>query len=283
MVLGTRTDVARERTVRGVPDFIVALDKLEIPYSPDAYAAIIADQVKQRQAGIVLMAATATGKDVMPRVAQLLGVSLAQDCTEVSLQGADLVFTRPLYGGKILADVILTSWPILATIRPRSIPAEDRVLAPDCVLPNVITPEPLTIVETVSSVRSGRPDVTEAEIVVSGGRGMGGPENWDILEDLVDALGPKATLACSRPVSDDGWRPHDEHVGQTGRSIAPDLYIACGISGAIQHVAGIAGSKCIVAINRDAEAPIFKVADYGIVGDLFEVVPALAKAVRNLA
>ena len=246
----------------------------------DVHAAAAAQAVRDSGAGVVLMAATATGKDLMARTAQLLRASLAQDCIGFQVGEKGLEFTRPLYGGKVLADVRVTSHPALATIRPRSFPASAGDLASRITKMQVSPPPPLAVVTRQDTEGRRGLDVTEADIVVSGGRGMQGPENWHVLEDLVEALGPRATLACSRPVSDSGWRPRAEHVGQTGRTITPDLYIACGISGAIQHMAGITGSKCIVAINKDPDAPVFKMVDYGVVGDLFDVVPELTKAIR---
>ncbi len=235
-----------------------------------------------REARLVLMGATAVGKDAMARVAGHLRVPLAQDCTGYRLEEGTVVFTRPLHGGKVFADVHLAARPALATFRPRAQPA----FAGMADVLTQVARESASHARVRTELREagvGRSlDVAEADIVVSGGRGMQGPEHWHLLESLVHALGPRAALACSRPVSDEGWRPRAEHVGQTGRAIAPDVYVACGISGAIQHVAGITGSKCIIAINRDADAPIFKVADYGIVGDLFEVVPALTQAIKAL-
>jgi len=231
---------------------------------------------------IVIMAATSTGKDVMGRVAQLFNAPLAQDCTGLEVHSDTIVFKRELYGGKVIANTKLSAMPVLATFRPRSF---SSISPSDALVGSVLRVQhhfiPKVNVTLQARSRNERPDVTEAPIVVSGGRGLKGPENWHILEDLLDALGPNAALACSRPVSDENWRPHHEHVGQTGRAIAPDLYIAVGISGAIQHVAGIARSKCILAINKDRDAPIFQVADYGIVGDLFEVVPALTAEIRE--
>ena len=272
------TPVVEGHTVEGAEKSIVVM----VPESPDAKAEAIAHVARELKADVILMAATATGKDVMACVATRLGVSLLQDCIACAVENGALVFTRPLYGGKVLADVCLTTHPVLATIRPRVCTAADERKTSVIETLPFVYPEPLTVAEIIASSGQDRPDVTEAQIVVSGGRGLRGPDNWHILEALVEALGSRATLACSRPVSDDGWRPREEHVGQTGRTISPDLYVACGISGAIQHVAGITGSKCIVAINKDPEAPIFKVADYGIVGDLFEVVPQLTSAILAL-
>lgn len=235
-----------------------------------------------KTADLIIMPATSTGKDVMGRLAQRLDAPLAQDCTGFEVIAGRPVFKRALYGGKVTANVKLSGELTLVSFRPRSyapIPQSDEVTV---ARPGKVRlPELMAAVTLQEKASSERPDVTEASIVVSGGRGLQGPENWHVLEDLLDALGPDAALACSRPVSDENWRPHSEHVGQTGRAVAPDLYIAVGISGATQHVAGIARSKCILAINKDPAAPIFKVADYGIVGDLFEVVPSLAAAIRS--
>ena len=254
-------------------------------FVPTDYIDACAEALAQhaQSARLLLMAATAKGKDLMARVAGHLTAPLAQDCVGYRVDVGTIIFRRPLYGGKLLADVQYAASPVLATFRPRTQPA---LGAAADVLQHVIglAPEadPRVRVERREAETGRALDVTEAAIVVSGGRGMQGPEHWPILEELVSVLGPRATLACSRPVSDEGWRPRAEHVGQTGRSIAPDVYVAVGISGAIQHVAGIAGSRCIIAINKDAAAPIFEVADYGIVGDLFAVVPALTKAIRVL-
>lgn len=254
----------------------------DIYQGAELLASIAAQMVESTD--VVMMAATSTGKDVMGRLAQHLSVPLAQDCTGFEVISDGIRFKRSLYGGKVIADVKLSGKPILVSFRPRSftpIAPSDGFAKAVAYAVNSITPK--TSVNLQTKAASERPDVTDASIVVSGGRGLQGPENWHILEDLLDALGPDAALACSRPVSDDHWRPHSEHVGQTGRAIAPDLYIAVGISGATQHIAGIARSKCILAINKDPDAPIFKVADYGIVGDLFEVVPALTAAIQDAA
>lgn len=232
---------------------------------------------------VILMMHTAGGSDLMGRMAQHLDVPLPSDCVGLELKNDQIKFTRALYGGKVLSTVRVTSSPIMATFRPRTFSALPKQTSRATAIEIYVDPiASQSSVSMVAEAVKDRLDVTEADLVVSGGRGMQDPENWRMLEDLVTALGPRATLACSRPVSDNGWRPRSEHVGQTGRAIAPDLYIACGISGAVQHVAGIARSKCIVAINKDPDAPIFQVADYGIVGDLFEVVPALTAAIRQL-
>ena len=180
----------------------------------------------------------------------------------------------------MLADVKVVSKPAMATLRSKSYKPEENPSSPTLEKLDLDLPQPQVVVEAIELASAGKMDVTEADLIVSGGRGLRGPENWHILEALAEALG--AATACSRPVSDEGWRPHEEHVGQTGKTVAPDLYIAAGISGAIQHIAGISSSKYIVAINKDPEAPIFKVADYGIVGDVFEVLPRFTEEVKKL-
>lgn len=254
-------------------------DKLT-QFSPDAYAKVIAEAIKESNAEVVLMGATFTGKDVMARVAQILNVGLAQDCVDIRTDDQGILFKRPMYAGKVHAEVRLTSSPVLATIRPKSYKPVENPVAISTEQLSIEVPAPKVVVTSYEGSNTGKMDVTEADIIVSGGRGMQGADKWDIIEDLAGLLG--AATGCSRPVSDDGWRPHEEHIGQTGKTVSPDLYIACGISGAIQHVAGVSSSKYIVAINKDPEAPIFKVADYGIVGDVFEVLPTMIEEVKKL-
>ncbi len=248
-------------------------------YSPDGYAKILADAVKQQEANVLLMGATATGKDLAPRVGALLNAAVANDCTEVEAEGDDLKIVRPMYAGKVLTTVRLQSDVKIITVRPNVYMAEEVSGQADVETVDADVPDFRTVVEEIKAAAKGKLDVTEADIVVSGGRGMKGPENWHLIEDLADALG--AANGASRAVVDAGWRPHDEQVGQTGKTVSPSLYIAVGISGAIQHLAGMSSSKYIVAINKDPEAPIFKVADYGIVADLFEVVPRMIEELKN--
>ncbi len=264
----------------GIGKAVVVEDPKVHQFSPDCHAAAIAAVVRETRATVVLMGATAIGKDVMPRVAMLLESALAQDCTAYRVDGGQLFFTRPMYAGKVFAQVRITGSPVMATLRPRACKPEEHAVSVSVEKLSPELPEPLAMVEAWEKAEGDRLDVTQADIVVSGGRGLRGPENWHLIENLARVLG--AATGCSRPVSDEGWRPHDEHVGQTGKTVSPNLYIACGISGAIQHVAGISSSKYILAINKDPEAPIFKVADYGIVGDVFEVLPALTEEIKKL-
>lgn len=253
-------------------------------YSPEGYAPVLADRILQGGYGAVLLSASASGRDLAPRLAALLDVPLASDATGVEVVEGRLRVERPVYSGKAFALIELQGTPALVSIRPNAFPATE---APAAGSVSVFTPtvDPAgwrtRVVERRSST-GGAVDVEEATVIVSGGRGMRGPGQWHLLEALRDALGPGVALGASRAVVDAGWRPHAEQVGQTGKTVSPKLYVAVGISGAIQHLAGMRTAKTIVAINRDADAPIFQVADYGIVGDLFEVVPRLTAEIEAL-
>ena len=251
---------------------------------PAPFAVALADHVGGHGYAAVLFAATATGRDLAPRVAAGLGVSLLTDCTAVEVADGAIVVTRPVYAGKALSRVRSLATPALLSIRPNVFPPRkqprEAVLRQMPIGTNR-TPASYRVVGFEAS-RGTALDVSEATIVVSGGRGMKGPEHWHLLAGLRDAIGETAALGASRAVVDAGWRPHAEQVGQTGKTVTPKLYFAIAISGAIQHLAGMRTSGVIVAVNRDADAPIFGVADYGIVGDAFEVVPKLAEAIREL-
>jgi electron transfer flavoprotein alpha subunit len=252
-------------------------------YDAAGYARAVAAAVEAVKPALLLFGASAMGKDLAPRVAARLGVGLANDCTALSAEGGKLVATRPVYAGKANLRVSFPKVPAIASLRPKVFAAVSRN-------GNAAAVEPLDFVYDAQASRArvtrlaassgGKVDLTESEIIVSGGRGLKGPENFKLVEELAAALG--ATVGASRAVVDAGWRPHSDQVGQTGKTVSPKLYVAVGISGAIQHLAGMSSSRCIVAINKDPEAPIFKVADYGLVGDLFEVVPALTQAVKEL-
>ena len=251
-------------------------------YNPDGFAATIASIAPGYAA--VVFAATATGKDLAPRVAARLGVGLATDAVGLAVEGGGIVATRPVYAGKVLQKVRLTGIPALVSVRPNTFEGGNgREQAG-----TGANPEPVAVpafearvrVREVKAPAQAVLDVAEAPIVVSGGRGLKEPANFKLLEELADALGSTA-VGASRAVVDAGWREHAAQVGQTGKTVSPSLYIAVGISGAIQHLAGMRTARTIVAINRDKDAPIFKVADYGIVGDLFEIVPRLTDEVRK--
>jgi len=248
-------------------------------YHPDGYAATIAAAGKGHRA--ILFAATATGRDLAPRVAARLGVGLATDVTALSVDGGKVVATRPVYAGKALQQLRLERSPALASLRPNTVALTET---PRAGAAEPVSVPPFTTRVKVTGIKAPADaalDVAEAGIVVSGGRGLKEPANFALLEELAGAIG-NAAVGASRAVVDAGWRDHGAQVGQTGKTVSPSLYVAIGISGAIQHLAGMRTAKTIVAINRDKDAPIFKVADYGIVGDLFEVVPRLTAEIRKL-
>ncbi len=248
------------------------------PWSPDAIARDIAAVVKELGAKAFLAAATTTGKDVAPRVAALLDSTLLSDCTGLKNEGGAFQATRPWLAGKAIATLTSSAPVFCATTRPNVFAVAEAGGNAE-VVTRPASKDGKATVSAVAAKTGGKLDVKEAPVVVSGGRGLRGPENFKLIEELAAAFGNAATGA-SRAVVDAGWRPHAEQVGQTGKTVSPQLYVAVGISGAIQHLAGMRTSKVIVAINKDAEAPIFKIADYGIVGDAFEIVPALTKAVQ---
>ncbi|MEN6561744.1 MAG: electron transfer flavoprotein subunit alpha/FixB family protein [Acidobacteriota bacterium] len=252
-------------------------------YSAQAYAAALAGFAAEAKPAALFFSATAMGKDMAPRVAARLGVSLAADCTKVAVKDGALEFTRPIYAGKAILSVKLKTSPQLATLRPNVFPAGEPVEGGgEVVKMAAAVPEGAVkgrVVEVLKE-ETTELDVTEADVVISGGRGLKGPEAFALLRDMA-AVFPRAAVGASRSAVDSGWIGHQHQVGQTGKTVSPQLYLAVGISGAIQHLAGMSSSKVIAAVNKDPEAPIFKVADYGIVGDLFEVVPKLTEELKK--
>jgi electron transfer flavoprotein alpha subunit len=253
-------------------------------YAPEAQAQAVVDRIKAERHEIVVTAAGATGRDLAPRVAALLGVPLVADATDLAIAAGNIVVTRPVYAGKALLKVKVVARPAVLSLRPNVFtpverPREGKI---ETVAVNLPNGPGRVVVREMKSADSGALDVAEAPIVISGGRGLKEPANFKLLEDLARAFGGRAAVGASRAVVDAGWRPHADQVGQTGKTVSPPLYIAVGISGAIQHLAGMRTSGVIVAINRDKDAPIFKIADYGIVGDLFEIVPKLTEEIRKL-
>jgi electron transfer flavoprotein alpha subunit len=251
-------------------------------YTPEAYAATVAAVAQSDAWFAVVFAASATGRDLAPRVAAQLDVPLAADVTALDVEDGELVVTRPVYSGRAFAQLTIDAEPRLVSIRPNVFRAQERPAAGEVAPVEVAAGEERGVrVREVKAAAGGKLDVGEAPIVISGGRGLRGPEHWHLLEALRDAIGGNAALGASRAVVDAGWRPHAEQVGQTGKTVSPQLYFAIAISGAMQHLAGMRGSGTIVAINKDPDAPIFKVADYGIVGDVQEIVPRLAEEIRK--
>jgi electron transfer flavoprotein alpha subunit len=253
------------------------------PYRGEVWVPVLDALVERESPRAIFGPVTSRQREFLARLAARLGVGLAADCVALALEGDRLVATRPVYAGKLLSKVAWAKTPWVATLRPNVFrPADAQagrtasVERPALTLPAAR----MKLVERREEVSTGLPELTEAELVLSGGRGMKGPENYVILEELGGVIG--AAVGASRAAVDAGWRPHRFQIGQTGRTISPKLYMGFGVSGAIQHLAGMRTSKVIVAVNKDPEAPIFKIADYGIVADLFEVVPHLTQEFKKL-
>jgi electron transfer flavoprotein alpha subunit len=276
-------DLAKELGQYGAAKVHVVQSAALKLYTAEAYAKVVADLAKAGGAEVILASHTPTGRDFMPRVAALLGVGIATDCTSLKFEGSKIQVRRPVYAGKATVEVeFLGSGPQMATVRANAlgIPKPDAGKSAEAMNETVDTGALKTKVTEVVKGNTGRPDVTEASIVISGGRSLKSADNFKMLEELADVLG--AAVGASRAAVDSGFRPHRDQVGQTGKVVSPTLYIATGISGAIQHLAGMRTSKTIVAFNSDPEAPIFQVADYGIVGDLFAVIPALKEEFKKI-
>jgi electron transfer flavoprotein alpha subunit len=253
-------------------------------YSTQDYAFALASLAQKVSPEVILFPATSQGKDLAPRLAAKLGVSLASDCTKIVVKNGKLEFTRPIFAGKALLSFTLKSTPNVATLRPNVFSlGESGTQQGELVKESIALPaeQPKARVVEILQERGGEMDVSEADIIISGGRGMKGPENFGLLSELSSII-PRSAVGASRSAVDSGWIGHQHQVGQTGKTVSPNLYMAFGISGAIQHLAGMSSSKYIVAVNKDPEAPIFKVADYGIVGDLFEVIPRLKDELKKI-
>jgi electron transfer flavoprotein alpha subunit len=250
-------------------------------YSTSAYTGIISDYAKEAGVSIMVISGTALGKDLAPHISARLNAGFLMDCVSLEASSGEITATRPVYAGKALIDAKIKTDVKIFVLRPNVFKAEikDENGAADVETRNVENPDLKTRVTEIKK-SEGKLDVAEADIIVSGGRGLKAAENFHLVEELADALG--AAVGASRAVVDAGWRDHREQVGQTGKTVSPSLYVACGISGAIQHLAGMSSSKYIVAINKDEEAPIFGVADYGIAGDVFEILPALTEEIKKV-
>lgn len=281
IVVGNEIENINETAKYGVNKVTLFKNASLANYSASAYTSIVTDYAKETQAEVLVFSATSFGKDLAPRVAARLNAGVVADCTELDTSSGEIIATRPVYAGKALIEVKLKSQIKIISIRPnvfKAMPSENGASA-EVTIKEVASPDLKTkVIEFKKS--EGKLDVAEADIIVSGGRGLKGPENFHLVEELADTLG--AAVGASRAAVDAGWRPHREQVGQTGKTVSPSLYVACGISGAIQHLAGMSSSKYIVAINKDKDAPIFGVADYGIAGDLFEILPELTEEIKKI-
>ena len=251
-------------------------------YSPEVTMATAADRLKSGGYRAAMFSTTAQGRDLAPRVAARLGVSIVTDVLSFEIEGDSIVVRHPMNIGKVIATIAIAATPAIIAMRPNVIaPARNAKAGRVETVQPAIDPASarVKVIETRQG-GGGKLDLAEAPVVIAGGRGLKSAANFKLVEDLAAAFG-NAAVGATRAVTDDGWRPHSDQIGQTGRLVSPQLYIALGISGAVQHLAGMRTSKTIVAVNKDKDAPIFKVADYGIVGDVFEVIPALTEAVRE--
>ena len=265
----------------GADSVIVVENAALTNYNPEVATAIAAERIKSGGYRAAIFSTSAQGRDLAPRVAARLGVSIVTDVLSFEVEGDAIVVRHPMNIGKVIATIAMTTTPAVIAMRPNVISPAQNAKAGRVENAQPAVDPGSTRVKVIETKQGSREklDLAEAPVVIAGGRGLKAAEKFKLVEDLASAFG-NAAVGATRAVTDDGWRPHSDQIGQTGRLVSPQLYIAVGISGAVQHLAGMRTSKTIVAINRDKEAPIFKVADYGIVGDVFEIVPALTEAVR---
>ena len=251
-------------------------------FERESIAATIAARAKASSYRAIVLGFSAQGRDLGPRIAARLDAPIASDIIDLELAGENMTVKHPGYANKVVITLAIAGSPAVVSVRPSAFSAKESPREPrvETIAPGLDPGASRVKVTQIVEGAKGRPDLADAPVIVAGGRGLKAPENFKLVEELADAFG-NAAVGATRAVTDEGWRPHADQIGQTGRQVSPQLYVAVGISGAIQHLAGMRTSKTIVAINKDREAPIFKVADYGIVGDVLEVVPALTRAVRE--
>lgn len=279
VVLGSGVEGLAEELKKYGPDKILVADDAALAdYTTDAYTNVLAELIQTADPAVIITGASAQGKDLSGRLAARLDAGVAMDCTAIELDNGNLTYTRPMFGGKIVANVEIEGAPEIVAIRPNVMDAVENPKESAIEKPAIQVGDVKTKVVEMKMETGDKLELTEADIIVSGGRGTGG--DYAAIEELANELG--AAVGASRSAVDEGWRPHSDQVGQTGKTVSPTLYIACGISGAIQHLAGMSTSKYIVAVNKDEEAPIFSKADFGIVADLFDVVPAIAAEIKKL-
>jgi electron transfer flavoprotein alpha subunit len=267
----------------GVQRVFVAESSKPTPPSPEWMVAAAEQAAKQVQPDVILLSHGGAGRSLGPLVAYRLGTGIVTDATAVRAEGGDLVFTKPVFGGSAIAEFSISSSPKVATLRPRAFEAAESPTSTQAQVETLSVPETGGTVEVLEEIReqaTSGPRLKDAKVIVSGGRGLGGPDNWHYVEELAQVLG--AAIGATRAVTDAGWVPPSLQVGLTGATVAPDLYITVGISGAVQHIAGISGARNVVAINRDADANIFKYARFGVVGDWKQIVPAFTQRLKEL-
>ena len=273
---------AEQLGVHGADVVYVVENPALATFERESIAATVAERAKQGSYRAVVLGFSTQGRDLGPRLAARLDAPIASDVTEIAVNGDTVVVKHPGYANKVILTLALSGSPVVLSVRPGAFTAKEapRSARVERIEPAADPAAARVVVKEVVEGAKGRPDLGEAPVIVAGGRGLKAAENFKLVEALADAFG-NAAVGATRAVTDDGWRPHSDQIGQTGRQVSPQLYVAVGISGAIQHLAGMRTSKTIVAINKDKDAPIFKVADYGIVGDVLEVVPALTAAVAE--
>ncbi|HHU52695.1 MAG TPA: electron transfer flavoprotein subunit alpha/FixB family protein [Clostridiaceae bacterium] len=288
LIIGNNVDKAVEQVKKyGATSAIAVTGDVYSEYNTDVYANAVVENVKEYQPNVILISATSLGRDLGPRVAGRLATGLTADCTSLGFEvdKKEVQWTRPAFGGNLMATIICADHrPQMGTVRPGVFERKEYEISPnfEVITKDIDFPQEKIlsrIVEVIVDEDADNVDLEGAEIIVSGGRGLGKPENFKLIEELAEVLG--GTVGSSRAAVDAGWISHAHQVGQTGKTVGPKLYIACGISGQIQHLAGMSGSDVIIAINKDENAPIFTVADYGIVGDLFTVVPKLTERIKK--
>lgn len=280
------TDFIKPLSVYGADKIYVAEHEVLERYNSDGYADVLTGIIAKSKPSVVLFGATINGRDLAPRIAARLRIGLTADCTGLEIdEKGRLVQTRPAFGGNIMASILSRTRPQMATVRPNVMKMSEPDWTRRAEIERIkVTIDPKAIrarvVDIVKEVAERAVNIEEADIIVSGGRGLGSPENFKLMRELAEAL--DGAVGASRPIVDSGWLPHHQQVGQTGKTVSPKLYVAVGISGAIQHLIGMQTSDIIIAINKDPEAPIFKVATLGVVGDLFKIVPALIEELRKV-
>jgi electron transfer flavoprotein alpha subunit len=283
LVIGSEIDALAAIPAKYGADVVLIADHADLSaYVPGTYLEIVLKAVESKGAGIILMPESAMGIDLAPRVAARLNAGLAADCLSITVQGDAFEAERPMYAGKVITRVSVNSKVKVATLRPNIFKVQDPDDSKSASVEKLALPDvqPKMSQKELRADQGSKMDLTEAEIIVTGGRGMKGPENFKSLEQLAELLG--GTVGATRAAVDAGWRPQTDQVGQTGKTVSPKLYMMFGASGSIQHWAGMSGAKCIVAVNKDPNAPIVSKADYSIVADLFEVVPVLTEEIKKI-
>jgi electron transfer flavoprotein alpha subunit len=278
-------NVIEELSHTGINNIWLVQDEKLIQYSTDLYAKAAFEVITNKQPSIMLIGATTMGRDLAPRLSSKLDTGLTADCTELDInEKGQLAATRPTFGGELLATILCKKFPQMATVRPKVMPKPKMNCSNQAIVENIHvdfsnTPVRTELIEFTPIAQSTETRIDEAEVIIAGGKGLKNAQNFKQLEELAQLLG--GTIGASRCAVDAGWCEHSIQVGQTGKTVTPKIYIACGISGAIQHLAGMNSSDIIIAINKDPKAPIFKAATYGIVGDLFEIVPKLIEELKK--